>query len=234
MKTAISLLTVLSLVTVAFVSAQESVVTTQNNNPGVATFVSDIPSDAVVVSVSPEGNLTGKVFQNINEQQQAVTAKVTISTLNGETVASSATSEEGTFEFPSIEPGYYTIIGVGAGFYGDEVVNVKPHGEAYTSFVPVQLSAGMDAGAVYASHQAAPIATFSGSCGGGCGGGCSGGCGGGSCGGGCSGGGFGGGGFGGGGRGLFAGRGLRGLLPFVGLAGLAGINSNDDDASPAN
>ena len=213
MKKVICLLAVVSSVTVAFVSAQENAEPVKTKDADIVTFENEIPIDAVVVSVSPEGKLAGKVFQNIGQNEQGVTARVTISKLNGETVAISSTTDTGDFEFESVEPGHYTIIGVGPGYYGDEVINVKPHNAAYTSMIPVQVAPVTDAGAVYATYQDTPISTFSTAPG-----------------------------FNGsfhqstpgGGRGLFRGRGrfgLRSLLPLVGLVGLTGI-SNDDDTSP--
>ena len=247
MKTTLSLLSILSLGLVAFVTAQQDTdITASNEISGVNNEIS-IPADAIAVSLDQDGILIGNVFQNVEDDRTPVNAKVTISTLKGEVLATSITGENGEFQFGEVEPGYYTVIGVGAGSFGDQVVNVVPHGEAYTTAVPVQVNAGVNAGVVYAGFQDAPLATFAqapvaahGFAAQGCSScqqqsscsSCS------SCSGGCSGGGRGG--LFGGRRGLFGGRGLgfgggglRSLLPFVGLAGLAGINGDDDDdASP--
>lgn len=240
MKTVFSLLTVFSIGLVAVVAAQqdEEFKTPADTAPAVENSTTETADNAIRVSLTKDGVLTGMVFKRVDDRQQPVTAKVTIAKLDGETLSSEVTEEDGSFQFESIEPGYYTIVGVGPGYYGDQTVDVTSYGEAYTAQVPVEVGSGFDAGVVYAGYQDAPLATFSG---GGCstcnsapvfnsGGGCGvGSCG--SCGGGCGGGG---GGFGGG-R-LLGGRagGLRSLLPLVGLVGLVGLdNDDDDDISPA-
>ena len=240
MKTVFSLLTVFSLGLVAIVAAQqdEEFKTPADTAPAVEDSKSETSDNAIRVSLTKDGVLTGMVFKRVDDRQQPVTAKVTLANLDGETLSTDMTEKDGSFKFDSIEPGYYTIVGVGPGYYGDQTIDVTSYGEAYTAQVPVEVAPGFDAGVAYAGYQDAPLATFScgcatGNCGGGTpvfsGGGCGvGSCG--SCGGGCGGGGFG----GGGGRLLGGGRGgLRSLLPLVGLAGLAGLsNDDDDDISP--
>ena len=243
MKTVFSLLAVLSLSIVAFAAQQdEEFVTTAETAPAVNTEATPAVENAVRVSLSEDGELSGMVFKTVDDRQEPVTAKVTISKLNGETISSDMTGDDGTFKFDSIEPGYYTIITVGQGHFGDQTVDVTSYNEAYTAQVPVEVggfsggfapSGGFDSGVVYSDFQSAPISTFSGGCATGTCGSSSFSSGGlgtcGSC-GGCS----------GGGGGLFrggfsgGGGGLRSLIPFVGLAGLAGLGGDDDDdASPA-
>ena len=218
MKSIISLMTVFSLSLVAFAAQDEDFeISADIAPPEVATSDQIDAADAIRVSLSEDGVLTGLVFKQVDDRQQPVTAKVTISKLNGETISSELTEKDGSFAFESIEPGYYTIVGVGQGYYGDQTIDVTSYGEAYTAQVPVEVApGGFDAGVVYSGYQDAPLNTFSSapvySSGGGCGvGSC------GSCGGGCG---------SAGGR-----RGLRALLPLVGLVGLVGL-ADDDDTSP--
>ena len=179
--------------------------------------------------------LKGKVYKHEDDAQHPVTAKVTISNLNGETLSWGFAASDGTFEFNAIEPGYYTIVGIDEGYYGMQTVNVKSHGEEFTSTVPVQVEQGAQAEDVYAALQDAPLATLSTTPVGSQGqemqarvpfvesypsSGFS------------SGGGYSSSGFSSGGGGRIRGRrGLRRLWPLVGLVGLTAIDG-DDDASP--
>lgn len=211
MKITFSLLTVLSLGLVALVAAEQNeIVATSADRAAQATEATlETPDETLRVSLSEDGVLSGTVFQNVDDRQQPVAAKVTISKLNGDAIQSETANEDGTFEFEAIEPGYYTIVGVGPGYFGDQIIDVAPHGDAYAATVPVEVSQAVDPGAVFAEYQDVPVQTFATDS---CGWNCSG----------CAGG------------GVSSGRGggkLRRLLPLAGLVGLVGL-SDDDDASP--
>lgn len=183
----------------------------------------EVPADAIRVNLS-EGAMTGFVFQNVQDQQKPVPAKVTLAS-GKKIVDSQVTDENGQFSFANVEPGVYTVVGTASGMVGDQVVEVGTFEATNASFaqMPLEVAPGYDAGMVYDSYGDYPVETFGGgevvdSCGGySYGGTCGDSCGGSSCGGG------GGGGCGGCGGGRF-GR----LLPLVGLVGLAGLAGNDD------
>ena len=186
-----------------------------------------VPSSAIRVNLS-EGTMTGFVFQNVQDQQKPVPAKVTLASAK-EIVDSQITDENGMFSFANVEPGVYTVVGTASGMVGDQVVEVgtfEPTNASFTE-MPLEVAPGYDAGVVYDSYGDYPVETFAhgqvvdsydgysygSTCGSSCGGSS---CGEGSCGGG-------GGSCGGCGGGRF-GR----LLPLVGLVGLVGLAGNDD------
>ena len=226
MKTTLTYFAILSLGLVAFLSAQDTEVSILSENDHYD-IDAPIPENSLDVSLNENGKLVGNVFQG-EQAKTPVTARVTISTLKGEVLAAGNTTEDGDFEFDAIEPGYYSIVGIAPGFYGDQVINVQPHNDGFLRSVPIQMDSGVDMGVFYHTNHNLPLSTFS------------------TDGYSFSGtpvyssGGFSSGGFSSGGRGrLFRGRGrgrllgggLQSLLPFVGLVGLAGLD-DDDDASP--
>ena len=233
MKSMITFFPVILLVAVGIVAAQQNLPVNETESQPVAELNEPAPPvDAIPVSLSQNGELSGTVYRHENGNQKAVVAKVTISKLNGDSIAAGMTREDGKFTFDSIEPGFYTVIGIGSGYYGDQVIDVRSHDEVYTTTVAVQVADGFDTNGVYTSLGQAPLSNFSSSpiqsdgqffqqlgppqgsqvf--------------------------YGGttqvssGGTGSLGRRRFRGRGIRRLLPLIGLVGLTAIN-NDDDASP--
>lgn len=187
--------------------------------------VAPVAPAAVKVALAKDGSLSGYTFFNKNDRQNPVAAKVTLSA-EGKTVHTGVTDENGSFRIANVKPGAYTMVGAGDGFVGNQEILVGDTATSGFSQVPFMVEPST---AVAYDDFAGYPADFVGGCAGGCGGGViadggivSGGCGG-TCGGGCGGGGFGGG---------AAGGGIRRLLPFVGLVGLAGLGGNDDVASP--
>jgi len=168
------------------------------------------------IEVNKDGSLTGNVFATVEDKNQPVDAKVTLSSEG--VVIEAVQAEDGVFSFANVAPGAYTLTGSAAGFTGGQVFDVAPHaGGCSTCNLGLQSTSDV----VYESSPVydAPVSAC-GSCGSTCG----------SC---CGGGGFGGGGFSGGG----IGRRLLGSRPLLragligGVVAIAVSDDDDDDAS---
>ena len=167
------------------------------------------------IEVNKDGSLTGNVFATVEDKNQPVDARVTLSSEG--VVIEAVQAEDGVFSFANVAPGAYTLTGTAAGFTGGQVFDVAPHaGGCSTCNLGLQSTSDV----VYESSPVydAPVSAC-GSCGSTCGS--------------CGGGGFGGGGFSGGG----IGRRLLGSRPLLragligGVVAIAVSDDDDDDAS---
>jgi hypothetical protein len=187
--------------------------TTQSSEVDADVTTTDVKSSVVKVMLTKDGSLEGVATiakQDAKEAAKAAGVKVTLSA-DGKVVDSVQTDENGSFSFPSVEPGMYQILGASDGFVGAQSYEVAPFSASAVAS-PCSLGmCGASSEAIYDSYAAAPVSSFStgSSCGCGAGGG-----------------------GGGGGIGRRLGGGLlgNGRIGLIGLAGLAGLGG--DDASP--
>lgn len=193
----------------------------------------EVPDDAIRVSLN-NGSMSGFVFQNRQDKQNRVPAKVSLAS-GQKIIDTQLTDENGKFTFNNVEPGVYRVVGAGSGMMGDQVIEAGNFQEPNSSFMQMPLEITQDYqhgnfqhGNFQQTYNQFPTETFGGgqivesygdysygnqsySYGGSYSGG-------------------GGGGFSGGGGGGAVG-GLSALLPLVGLVGLAGLS--DDEPAPA-
>ena len=175
--------------------------------------------EIIRVSVN-DGAVRGQVFAMLEDEKAPLIGKVSLTDLDGNTVSSLRTDDDGNFSFEDVKPGKYRAIGVAGDYVGDTEIEVTIEEETseteeghYTA-IPLAV-APASSSAIFNTYSSLPAASFSaaqfgsgghfsggggyssgcGSCGGGgvgfrSFGGCGGGCGG------CAGGGLFGGGFG--------------------------------------
>ena len=77
------------------------------------------------IEVNKDGSLTGNVFATVEDKNQPVDAKVTLSSEG--VVIEAVQAEDGVFSFANVAPGAYTLTGSAAGFTGGQVFDVAPH-----------------------------------------------------------------------------------------------------------
>ena len=153
------------------------------------------PTSAIL---NADGELVGKAFAKVDGNDQPIEAKITL-TKDGVVVKSVYAKEDGSFAFPSVEPGVYNMYGSAASYVGAAAVTVAPATQS-CGCQPVNLGLNTCSANSYSTFSSAPASA------------CGGGCGGGRLFGGFGGGGFGGGGLFSGGGGFGSGFGGGGLL----------------------
>lgn len=199
-----------------------------------------------VVRISNE--VSGQVYTMLDNEKAPLIGKVSLTDMEGNTISSLKTDDEGNFSFTGLQPGSYKVISVAGDYVGDTEVQVT-EGQQQNIAVAVSPASSEEILEAYASlpaasfsaAPAAPVAAAAVAQGGcstcntcntcnTCSGGYSRGFGNRGFGGGGFGGGFGGGGFGlGGGGGLLSNRLVRLAL----IGGAIGIAvGSDDPASP--
>ncbi len=77
----------------------------------------------VKMTLDAGGNLTGKVFADVDGEQQPVEAKLTL-IREGVTVKSVYADEQGSFSFGNVAPGKYAVSGSAANYVGLSPVTV--------------------------------------------------------------------------------------------------------------
>ena len=191
-----------------------------------ATAASGQGTETIKISIA-DGKIHGKVFAELQDQEAPVAGKVTLTDIDGNTVTTLRTDEDGNFYIADIKPGKYRAIGVAGDYVGDAEIEVtfESADEEDGVYAAIPLAVAPSTGtAIFNMYSNLSASAFS-QCSGGCAPAATRGCG--SCGGSFGGrsfGGFGNGSFGGYG-GQFAGGGLRGFGSQFGLARLGLIGT---------
>lgn len=120
-------------------------------------------NEVVRVSVS-DGAVRGQVFTMLDNQKAPLVGKVSLTDLDGKTISSLNTDDDGNFSFNDIEPGMYKAVGVAGDYIGDTEIEVIVDEEAaqegeYTA-IPIAV-APASSSAIFNTYASLPAASFS-------------------------------------------------------------------------
>lgn len=117
-------------------------------------------TESIKVSISEDGKIQGQVFTMLDNEKAPLIGKVSLTDIEGETISTSDTDEDGNFAFEDVEPGTYKAIGVAGDYVGDAEIEVTESEGEYTS-IPLAVSAAGTTAQIYDSYSTLPAASFS-------------------------------------------------------------------------
>lgn len=116
-------------------------------------------TESIKVSISEDGKIQGQVFTMLDNEKAPLIGKVSLTDVEGESVATSDTDEDGNFAFQDVEPGTYKAIGVAGDYVGDTEIEVTESKGEYTS-IPLAVAPAATAQLID-TYSSLPAASFS-------------------------------------------------------------------------